>query len=140
MPAAWCLLAAAVAGVGLSILAANRRLLLIVGAAGLYLAVSFGGEAVASAVQRFVVAPNEQARETRYMEYNIAATRAAFGLEHVEERELSGDAVLTRDDIVRNAATLRNIRLWDHRPLLDTFGQLQEIRPYYDFVSVDNDR
>ena len=32
------------------------------------------------------------------------------------------------------------MRLWDHRPLLDTFGQLQEIRPYYDFVSVDNDR
>ena len=140
MPAAWCRLAAALIGVALSIAAVNRRLLLIAGAAGVYLAVSFGGEAVASAVQRFVVAPNEQARETQYMEYNIAATRAAFGLEHVEERELTGDAVLTRDDIVRNAATLRNIRLWDHRPLLDTFGQLQEIRPYYDFVSVDNDR
>ena len=31
-------------------------------------------------------------------------------------------------------------RLWDHQPLLDTFGQIQEIRTYYDFVSVDNDR
>ena len=30
--------------------------------------------------------------------------------------------------------------LWDHQPLLDTFGQIQEIRTYYDFVSVDNDR
>jgi len=140
MPAAWCRLVAALVGVALSIAAINRRLLLIAGAAGVYLAISFGGEAIASAVQRFIVAPNEQARETPYMEYNIAATRAAFGLEHVEERELTGDAVLTRDDIVRNAATLRNIRLWDHRPLLDTFGQLQEIRPYYDFVSVDNDR
>ena len=43
-------------------------------------------------------------------------------------------------DITRNLPTLRNVRLWDHRPLLDTFSQLQEIRPYYDFVSVDNDR
>ena len=30
--------------------------------------------------------------------------------------------------------------LWDHQPLLDTFSQIQEIRTYYDFVSVDNDR
>ena len=28
----------------------------------------------------------------------------------------------------------------DHRPLLDTFGQIQEIRTYYEFASVDNDR
>ena len=40
----------------------------------------------------------------------------------------------------RNAATLKNVRLWDHAPLLETFGQIQEIRTYYDFVSVDNDR
>ena len=30
--------------------------------------------------------------------------------------------------------------LWNDQPLLDTFGQIQEIRTYYDFVSVDNDR
>ena len=30
--------------------------------------------------------------------------------------------------------------VWDHQPLLDTFGQLQEIRTQYDFHSVDNDR
>ena len=30
--------------------------------------------------------------------------------------------------------------LWNDRPLLDTFGQIQEIRTYYDFVAVDNDR
>ena len=109
-------------GVALSIAAVNRRLLLIAGAAGVYLAVSFGGEAFATAVQRFVVAPNEQARETPFIEYNIEATRAAFALDRVEERELTGDAALTRDDIDRNAATLDNVRLWDHQPLLDTFG------------------
>ena len=54
--------------------------------------------------------------------------------------ELSGDALLTRADIDANAATLGNVRLWDHQPLLQTFAQIQEIRTYYDFVSVHNDR
>src|SRR6185503_12340957 len=84
--------------------------------------------------------PNEQTRETQYLKYNIEATRSAFGLSRVDERELSGDAALTRADIDRNSLTLRNVPLWDHQPLLDTFGQIQEIRTYYDFVSVDNDR
>ena len=47
----------------------------------------------------------------------------------------------TRADIdAQRARRSSNVRLWDHRPLLDTFGQIQEIRTYYDFVSVDNDR
>jgi uncharacterized membrane protein (UPF0182 family) len=105
-----------------------------------YLVVWIGGGIYAAAVQRIWVAPNEQVRELPYIEYNIAATRRAFALDGVEERELSGDATLTREDIAANAVTLENVRLWDHRPLLDTFGQIQEIRSYYDFVSVDNDR
>ncbi len=112
---------------------------LLVSIAG-YLVVWVGGAIYAAAVQRIVVAPNEQVRELPYIEYNIAATRKAFALDRVEERELSGDAALTRADIAANAETLENVRLWDHRPLLDTFGQIQEIRSYYDFVSVDNDR
>ncbi len=94
----------------------------------------------APCLQRFVVTPNEQVRESPFIEHNIAATRRAFGLETVEVRPLSGDALLTRNDITNNAATLENVRLWDHQPLLETFGQIQEIRTYYDFVSVDNDR
>jgi len=47
---------------------------------------------------------------------------------------------LTLDDIRNNEATFRNVRLWDHKPLLTTFAQLQEIRTYYDFRYVDNDR
>jgi uncharacterized membrane protein (UPF0182 family) len=109
-------------------------------AIALYLIVSLGGEAYATLLQRFVVTPNEQARESPYIRHNIDATRRAFGLDRVAERALTGDAVLTSDDIARNTSTLQNVRLWDHQPLLDTFGQLQEIRTYYDFVSVDNDR
>ena len=109
-------------------------------AIALYLVVSLGGEAYATLLQRFVVTPNEQARESPFIRNNIDATRRAFALDGVVERGLTGDAVLTRDDIAKNATTLQNVRLWDHQPLLDTFGQLQEIRTYYDFVSVDNDR
>jgi hypothetical protein len=112
----------------------------ILTAAGLYVLVSIGGTLYAALIQRFVVAPNEQVRETPFIVHNIAATRAAFALDQAGERELTGDARLTRAALEANAATLENVPLWNDRPLLDTFGQLQEIRTYYDFVSVDNDR
>ncbi len=112
----------------------------ILAAVLLYATVAVGGAAYAAIVQRFVVAPNEQVRETPYIIHNMAATRAAFGLDRVEERELSGDAELSRADIDANAATFDNVPLWNRQPLLDTFSQIQEIRTYYDFVSVDNDR
>jgi uncharacterized protein len=118
----------------------GRRLWPLAAAAGLYFAVSMGGSAYAAVIQRFVVGPNEQVRETPYIIHNIHATRHAFGLDTVEARELSGEARLTRDDLDRNRATLDNVPLWNDRPLLDTFSQIQEIRTYYDFVNVDNDR
>ena len=120
--------------------AVTPRLWPIPAAVALYAVTALAGSGYAAAVQRFVVAPNEQVKETPFIEHNIAATRRAFGLDRIEERELSGDAELTRADIDANSATLKNVRLWDHQPLLDTFGQIQEIRTYYDFVSVDNDR
>ena len=107
IPAARILFVVALAGVVLSLLSSRGRLRPVLIAIGLYVATSIGGEAVASAVQRFVVAPNEQARETPYMAYNIAATREAFGLDNVEERELTGDAHARRAPTSsRNAATL----------------------------------
>jgi uncharacterized membrane protein (UPF0182 family) len=141
MPAALALAVASLAGAALAVAAAvTRRSRWLVVAAALYVAVLMGGQIYAGLMQRFVVSPNEQAREAPYIEYNIAATRRAFALDAVEERELSGDAELTREDIARNRSTLDNVRLWDHQQLLETFGQIQEIRTYYDFVSVDNDR
>ena len=108
---------------------------------GLYLVVAIAGVWLAPALlQRFVVLPNELVKETPYIEYGIAATRQAFALDQVVERELSGETSLSMDDINNNASTIKNVRLWDREPLLDTFGQIQEIRTYYDFVSIDNDR
>jgi uncharacterized membrane protein (UPF0182 family) len=106
----------------------------------LYVAISVAGGVYAGFVQRFVVTPNEQNREQPFILHNIDGTRRAYALDAVEERQLSGDAELTPADIIENAGTIENVRLWDHQPLLQTFGQIQEIRTYYDFLSVDNDR
>jgi len=114
---------------------------LIALALGTYILVSvLGGWAYPLILQRFVVLPNELVKETPYIEHNIAATKVAFALDKVSERNLTGEAALTITDINNNRSTIKNVRLWDREPLLDTFGQLQEIRTYYDFVSIDNDR
>jgi hypothetical protein len=107
---------------------------------GLYLLTIAAGWIYPATVQRFSVAPNELDKETPYIQHSIAATRKAFALDKIEERELSGERTLTAQDIQKNQQTVKNIRLWDQRPLLDTFAQLQEIRTYYKFQSVDNDR
>jgi uncharacterized protein len=141
MPVQYVVMATALLGAALSVqqaVAGKMRHVIIAG--GVYLAALFLGEGYAAALQRFVVAPNEQTKETEFIVHNIAATRAAYAIQDVAEREMSGEAVLSAEDVTRNAATLRNVPLWDHQPLLETFGQIQEIRTYYDFVSVDNDR
>jgi hypothetical protein len=91
-------------------------------------------------MQKFVVAPTELTRETPYLRSHIDATRRAWGIDSVEVRELAGGTTLTVADLRANTPTLENVRLWEREPLLQTFGQLQEIRTYYDFVSVDDDR
>ena len=141
MPAALVVAVAAVVSAVLSLVYATGRARWAFGAAiAVYALALIGGGLYATALQRFVVAPNEQVREAPYIGYNIAATRQGFALDRIEEREVTGDAILTRADIERNRETLENVRLWDHQPLLETFGQIQEIRTYYDFMSVDNDR
>jgi uncharacterized membrane protein (UPF0182 family) len=141
IPALRLLMVAAAIGAGLALYQAITASWWPLIAAGvLYGVVLLGGSIGAAMMQRFVIAPNEQVRETPYIEHNISATRKAFALDDVEEREISGDSLLTRADIDANHATLSNVRLWDHQPLLDTFGQIQEIRTYYDFASVHNDR
>ncbi len=108
---------------------------------GGYLGVALVGRGLFPlAMQKFIVAPTELTRETPYLRHHIVATRQAWGLDSVETRELGGEADLTLADIRANAPTIENVRLWDREPLLQTFGQLQEIRTYYDFVSVDDDR
>src|SRR2546425_89844 len=93
-------------------------------AVGLYLGVSLLAVALYPAmVQKLVVAPNELVKETPQLAFHIAATRRAWGLDSVVQRDLTGDARLTERDIRANPPTIDNVRLWDRDPLLQTFGQ-----------------
>ena len=98
------------------------------------------GVAYPAIVQRFQVQPNELVREGPYIERNIAATRAAYGLDSVDVRPFGASFDLTAADIARNAPTVDNIRLWDPDVLNRTYQQLQEIRTYYRVDHVDTDR
>lgn len=93
-----------------------------------------------AAMQRIHVVPNEFERESPYIAHTIEFTRRGFGLHEIEERELREIEPLTMDAIARNVATVENLRLWDYRPLLDTYQQQQGLWPYYRFHSVDVDR
>ncbi len=93
-----------------------------------------------SIIQQYIVKPNELAKETPYIENNIKFTRLGFGLDKALEQPFPLKDNLTYGDIEKNQATIHNIRLWDRRPLIETYKQLQEIRLYYDFKSVDVDR
>ena len=106
-----------------------------------FLVVVIGGTGIyPSLVQKFKVVPNEIVLEKPFLELNIKYTRMAYRLTAVEDREFPAEESLTREDLRRNDLTIKNIRLWDHAPLLSTYGQLQEIRTYYKFQDVDNDR
>jgi len=91
-------------------------------------------------LQKFKVAPNELDLETPYIENTIKFTRLGYGLDKIETVPFDVDVKLSAADIANNDATIKNIRLWDHEPLLKTFSQLQQIRTYYKFFDVDNDR
>lgn len=90
--------------------------------------------------QRLRVRPDELRLERPYIEHNLRMTRLAYGLGAIEQRPFAASTDLDASAIERNRGTFGNVRLWDPRPLLDTYRQLQVIRLYYDFHDVDIDR
>jgi uncharacterized protein len=92
-----------------------------------------------TAVQRLRVEPDELARETPFIEHNLAFTRAAYGLEGLLREPLIPEAVgeLPPERVHRTLATLP---LWDTRPLLQAYQAQQALFPYFDFASVYTDR
>ena len=108
---------------------------------GTYFVVLFGFSSLyPGIIEQYVVKPNELAKETPYIRNNIRFTRLGFGLDKAKEKPFPVRDTVSYNDIKKNEATIHNIRLWDHRPLVQTYKQLQEIRLYYDFNSVDVDR
>lgn len=91
----------------------------------------------APALERLWVKPDELRIERPYIVRNIAMTRRAFNLDKFDVRPFGGKGKLTPASFQEDAPTIKNIRLWDPRPLIATYRQLQEIRLYYDFNDVD---
>lgn len=118
--------------------ARHWKLLMLAGLSWLVVSVISG--IYPALIQRFTVEPNESVLERPYIEHNIAYTRYAYGLDTIQEQDYSEGGVINTEDIEANADILQNVRLWDYRPLLRTYGQLQEIRLYYTFNDVDVDR
>ncbi|MBM4260785.1 MAG: UPF0182 family protein [Deltaproteobacteria bacterium] len=91
-------------------------------------------------LQRFRVVPNEVDAEKPFLERTIRFTRQAYGLDKIESKDFPAEEGLSAEGIKRNDSTIKNIRLWEPRPLLASYSQLQEIRTYYKFVDLDHDR
>ena len=142
LPALWVMLSLSLAICLLIALNAFRpRLKTMVIAAAVYTGLYILGLFIVPAlVQKFVVQPNELSLETPYLKNYIALTRNAYNLDSIHETAYPAMADLTPAVLARNQDTIQNIRLWDKRPLLQTYQQTQAIRLYYKFYSVDVDR
>ncbi len=99
-----------------------------------------GGWAYPTFVQSFVVEPSEFNYERDYLVHNIEFTREAYNINQFATRRYDPFEILNWEDLRENTGTINNVRLWDHRPLLTTFNELQAIRLYYRFNDVDIDR
>ena len=100
----------------------------------------FSRSLVPGLVQQYRVKPNEYEMEKPYLDYHLAYTRLAYGLDRVRTLQVTPEAEVTSDELLADQGTVQNIRLWDYSPLLRTYKQLQAMRTYYDFTDVYIDR
>jgi uncharacterized membrane protein (UPF0182 family) len=142
LPGLWVALGATFALVGalVWVAATNTPRAAILGFGGYLVILLAALELVPGSFQRLIVEPNELELEMPFLQHNIALTRSAYGLDKVDVRFHTTDTKLDVAQIRENKSTIANIRIWDHRPLSQTFRQLQQIRTYYSFSDVDVDR
>jgi uncharacterized membrane protein (UPF0182 family) len=106
-----------------------------------FVAVVMGG-VYPAVIQQFRVNPDERAKELPFIERNIAATQAAYGLEP-ETTDFAYDRGerLTADEVRSNRDVFTNIRVLDPLQIANTFDRLQGERDFYRFTEpLDTDR
>ena len=135
LPALWLLVVAAIltataafVGVRLRFSARRRR-----GVVLFALSLIFG-DGIPAVAQRYYVEPSQLQLETPYIQRAIALTQEAYNLGDVAVKPFPAEQDLTSTRLQKDSATIDNIRLWDSRPLLAAYEQLQEIRTYYNFT------
>ncbi len=120
----------------------GKKVLLCVALAGGWLLVQGlrQSDYVARQVQKYIVEPNEVSRQSPFIENNIQATLAAYGLTKVKLRDYAVQPLPWSVETSMVRENLRNIPVWDAELLGDVYEQLQGIRPYYDFQGIHVDR
>ncbi len=141
LPGYWILAGAALIGAVLFLFGALKRRwrFMIIGPAVLLIA-SFGISLTVAAVQKFIVDPDERAKERPYIAQNIQHTQDAFNLNQIQTLEFPANETLQSSDLKDNADIIKNVRINDYKPLKMSVNQLQGIRLYYEFNDVDVDR
>jgi uncharacterized membrane protein (UPF0182 family) len=118
-----------------------RTLWVLAGTLGLWLVASILLLGVyPSLIERFVVTPDQLNKEKPYIARNIEATRQAYALTAVDESDIDVANDPVEADVRTQFADISSVRLWDYRPLLAAYQQLQALRQYYAFNDVDVDR
>ncbi|MCB9102440.1 MAG: UPF0182 family protein [Anaerolineales bacterium] len=142
MPALWVMVVVALATAAILLLNTliRRPSLSLMAIFVWILAGVIGGGFIPGIIQRYIVEPNELAREAPFIESNIRLTNMAYGLDTIQDRDFTEVEPLTEEAVIANDNFLKNIRLWDYRPLERTYQQIQAIRLYYQFHDIDFDR
>jgi uncharacterized membrane protein (UPF0182 family) len=109
-----------------------RNILLPAGALGLLVvsAVVIGGIYPAY-TQQFRVNPNEIQREEPYIERNINATRAAYGIADTEVVNYQASQDVAPEELRAQASQVDSARLLDPNYLAPTYEQLQRLTFYF---------
>ena len=110
----------------------------VIGTAMLIITAILAGGVYPWVIQQFQVRPSEQTLENEYIKRNIAMTRAAYGLDKVQEKRYNATTNATTGALAPDAQTTANIRLLDPNLISDAFSQLEQYRPYYQFPSALN--
>lgn len=99
------------------------------------------GTAYPWVVQKFQVDPNAKSLESVYIQRNIDATRAAYGVDAVDTTDYDATTTATAGALKNDAETTASLRLMDPDVISPTVAQLQQLKQYYSFPStLDVDR
>jgi hypothetical protein len=92
-------------------------------------------------VRKYIVMPNQMVRDRDYIKASVESTLAAYGLDKVETRDFEMNSAVSFDaDDPDTLRRLRNVPVWDKDVLGSVFEELQGIRTYYSFPTIDVDR
>ncbi len=96
---------------------------------------------IPNTLQKYIVSPNPVQTNKSFIQQNIDATLNAYDLNNINTVDLSIKLNATQDIATWGTQKrFENIPVWDREYIVDSFKQLQEIRPYYKIRSVDEDR